>query len=366
MNRENLHEVINRYEENYQLITTAPTDECFKWDVVRGFREVWFSDDASSMAFSELFNKATKRSSILINNSMMSPTTGIVKMAEQRPHEVEHLFRNLLFADYSTVSELQDHMDRFLDEIEKIRQELFPQFYRYKQDRHAASCYLSFYVPEKHFIYRYSEAEEFAQYVEFGKDLGSASDFRLENYYELAEIVVDALKDHPSLIEKYDAFFKDSEKYYYDQSLHIMAFDLMYCSRCYNFYSGLYHAKKKDSIRAYTEQQIKEKEAAERLQRIMKLEDAIHALDVQMEPYEEISLIGVEVTEKTYGTGTVIAQDSNMITVQFPDKTSSYVINKKFKLRPQFENDEEIVEAFTELDNLKQQKKKLEKELDNL
>ena len=318
------------------------------------------------MSFSELFHEAAKESSVLINNSMISPTTGIVKMAEQRENEVKTLFQEVLFADYSTVSELQDHMDRFLDEIERLRQELFPRFYRYKQDRHAASCYLSFYAPEEHFIYRYSEAEEFAQYIEFGKDLGSGSDFKLENYYELAEIIVEALKEHPSLIEKYDAFFKDNEKYYYDQSLHIMAFDLMYCSRCYNFYSGLHHAKKKDSIRAYTEQHLKEQESAERLQRITEIEDAIHALDVQMEPYEEISLLGVEVTEKSNGVGTVIAQDSNMITVQFSNKTAAYVINKKYKLRPRFENDEEIVEAFTELDNLKEQRSKLKKELEKL
>ena len=366
MNNDNLHELINRYESNYHLVTTAPTEEKFKWGAVRGFRDIWFSENASSMSFSELFDKANKRSSVLINNSVISPTTGIVKMAEQRDSEVKNLFQEVLFADYSTVSELQDHMDRFLDEIERIRQELYPRFYRYKQDRHAVSCYLSFYAPEKHFIYRYSEAEEFAQYIEFGKNLGSGSDFKLENYYELAEIVVEALKEHPSLIEKYNAFFKDNEKYYYDQSLHIMAFDLMYCSRCYNFYSGLHHAKKKDSIRAYTEQQLKEKEAAERLQRITEIEDAIHALDVQMEPYEEISLLGVEVTEKSNGVGTVIAQDSNMITVQFPGKTTSYIINKKYKMRPHFENDEEIVDAFTKLDNLKEQKLKFEKELGKL
>ena len=128
----------------------------------------------------------------------------------------------------------------------------------------------------------------------------------------------------------------------------------------------MHHAKKKDSIRTYTEQQLKEKEAAERLQRITEIEDAIHALDVQMEPYEEISLLGVEVTEKSNGVGTVIAQDSNMITVQFPQKTTSYIINKKYKMRPHFENDEEIVDAFTKLDNLKEQKLKFEKELGKL
>jgi hypothetical protein len=254
-------------------------------------------------------------------------------------------------------------MDSFLEEIEKIRQELFPRFYRYKQDRHAASCYLSFFAPETHFIYRYSEAEEFAQYIEFGKDLGAGADFKLENYYELAEIVVEALKEHPSLIEKHNALFKDNDHYYYDKSLHLMSFDLMYCCRCYNFYTGLRHAKKKESIKAYTAQQLKEKEEAERQQRITELEDAIHALDVQMELFEEISLLGVEVTQKMYGVGTVIAQEGSKITVQFPEKTTAYIINKQFAMRPRFENDDEVVEAFTEFDRLKAQKKTLEQEL---
>lgn len=260
MNTENLHELINRYENNYALVNDSKNDEKFKWGAVRGFRDVWFSDSASSMTFAQLFDAATKRSSVLINNSMISPTTGIVKMAEQRPKEVERLVREVLFAEYESIADLQNNMDGFLEEIEKIRQDLFPRFYRYKQDRHAASCYLAFYAPEEHFIYRYSEAEEFAKYIEFGKDLGAGVDFKLENYYELAEIVVNALKEHPSLIEKHDALFRDNDHYYYDKSLHLMAFDLMYCCRCYNFYTGLSHAKKKDSIKAYTAQQLHEKE----------------------------------------------------------------------------------------------------------
>ena len=242
MNKENLHELINRYEDNYEMINGTVHDEKFKWGAVRGFRDVWFSENASSMTFAQLFNAATKRSSILINNSRMSPTTGIVKMAEQRPEKVEWLFREVLFADFKTLNELQDHMDKFLEEIEKIRQELFPRYHRYKQDRHAASCYLAFYEPEIHFIYRYRVAEEFAQHIEFGKDIGAGSDFKLENYYELAEIVVDALKEHSTLMEKYDVLFKGNERYYHDESLHIMAYDLMYCCRCYDFYTGLHYA----------------------------------------------------------------------------------------------------------------------------
>ena len=106
MNTENLHELINRYENNYALVNDSKNDEKFKWSAVRGFRDVWFSDSASSMSFAQLFDAATKRSSVLINNSMISPTTGIVKMAEQRPKEVERLVREVLFADYDSIADV--------------------------------------------------------------------------------------------------------------------------------------------------------------------------------------------------------------------------------------------------------------------
>ena len=65
-------------------------------------------------------------------------------MAEKRPEEAEALFTKLLYAPYGSLEELQDHMDTFLDKTEEIRQELFPRYYRYKQDRHAVSSYLAF------------------------------------------------------------------------------------------------------------------------------------------------------------------------------------------------------------------------------
>ena len=241
LNMQNLHTLIDRYEQNYYMVNDQEHDEKFKWEAVQYFRNVWFLEQEDKLPFSKLFDLSMKKSSLLINNSMVSPTNGIVKMAEQRPEEIEQLVRDVLFAPYDSVSELQNHMDTFLAETENIRQELFPRFYRYKQDRHAASCYLSFFAPEKHYIYRYSEAEDFAKYIEFGKDLGSGADFHLENYYEMADLVVQALREHGSLMEKYEKLMKSDANYYFDESLHLMASDLMYCCRCYNFYEGLQH-----------------------------------------------------------------------------------------------------------------------------
>ena len=211
MNTDNLHELIRRYEANYHMINNTVNEEIFKWAVVKHFRDVWFAVDAQKLPFSERFHLATKDSSVLINNSVISPTNGVVKLAEIYPKEVEMLFKETLFSGEKEPQKVQELMDRFLDEMELLRQKAFPRYYRYKQERHAASCYLSFFDPSAHFIYRYSEAEEFAKYLEFGKDLGAGAEFSLPNYYEMATIVVEALKEYPSLIKLHEKFIEGAE-----------------------------------------------------------------------------------------------------------------------------------------------------------
>lgn len=119
MNTANLHELINRYEENFDMINNSEHYEIFKWKALNGFRKVWFSDEAKDMTFAQRFNAAMKDSSILINNSMISPTSGVVKLTEAYPERVEALFQETLFSGETDLVVVQDQMDRFLDEMEK-------------------------------------------------------------------------------------------------------------------------------------------------------------------------------------------------------------------------------------------------------
>ena len=351
MNYDNLHELINRYEENFYLVNNSENDEIFKWRAIRHFRDVLFSPESEKMSFSEMFNLAKKESSVLIDNSQVSPANGIVKIAEKQPKEVEHLFRDILFADDGgDITVRHNHMEQFLEGIEKLRLKHFPQSWKYKQDRHAASCYLVFFAPEENYIYRYSDAETFAQYIEFGMDIGSGENFKLEAYYKMCDLVVEALNEHKSLLDTHFAFLSDS--CYRDESLHVLAFDLMYCARTYNFYSGLTHASKKESVKAYTEAQLREKERLEKQARIDALNEEIHRLELEADAYSEISLIGVQVTQAQNGVGTIISQERNKIVVRFTACEKSYIINRKYSGRPTFEDDEEVVDAFTEYDNI--------------
>ena len=346
MNTNNLHELIDRYESNYAFFNDSEHDEVFKWRAVRHFRSVWLSAEKFP-DFASLFKEAKKECSVLIDNAQVSPTNGIVKLAEKYPEIVENLFRKVLFApDGGDIDLKQDHMDTFLDEIEKLRQKEFPRFYKYKQERHAASCYMSLVDPEHNYIYRYSEAEEFANNIEFGLDIGSGENFKLKNYYALCDLIVDALKEHESLIKKYHELIYSGD-YYPDESLHLLAFDFMYCCRCYNLYNGLIHISKKESVRSYKIEQLRAQETAEREKKIDGLEQEIRSLQLSIEPYKDISLLDVEVSHQTYGVGTVVKQDVNIISVRFGDTEKSFKIHKTCVMRPTFENDAETVEAFT-------------------
>lgn len=358
MNTENLHKLIDRYEENFYTINNSENDEIFKWRAAKRFRDVWFSDEAKSMTFSEKFSAARKDFSNIMDNSYVIPSSGVVKIAEKEQEAVEQLFTEMLFAnDNGNITMRQNNMDGFLEEFDKLRAKHFPESFKFKQDRHAVSCYLTFYAPGENYIYRYSDAETFAQHIEFGKDIGSGESFRLEHYYEMCDIIVEALKEHKTLLDKH--FTLLSDECYRDESLHLLAFDLMYCCRTYNFYSGMTHASKKESIKAFSEAEARAREERERQEKIEATLAEISELECRAELFREISLINVQVTHKQEGTGVIIWQDANKIKVKYAGCEKTYSIHRKFINRPRFENDQEVIDVFTEFAEINEQIERL-------
>lgn len=358
MNYENLHKLIDRYEENIYYLNDSVHDEKFKWYAVQKFQEVWFSPEAEQLEFSEIFRRAIKDSAVLINNSTVQPANGVIKLAEKDPKEVERLFREVLFAsDDGNLDLRQDHIEKFLEGMEALLQQYYPASWKYRQDRHAASCYLSLFAPEKNYIYKYSPVEAFARNVEYGKNIGSGSSFKLAHYYELGDIVVSALREHPELLRRHAEIL--DETYYKDDSLHLLAFDIIYCVDTYGYSRGLKHRPKKEAIKG----QKRQEEEEEWQLAVDALEDQIYQLETQIEVYRSISLVGTQVHQKAYGTGIVVQQNVNMIWVRFGDLEKQYIISKKFPMRPTFEDDTEILEALNDyeikLKELSALKKKL-------
>ena len=208
-----------------------------------------------------------------------------------------------------------------------------------------------------------------SKYIGFGYKIGAGETFNLENYYRLCEEVVSALKEHERLLERH--FDSLNERCYEDKSLHLLAFDIIYCSRAYNFYKGLEaperpnKIKKKAKVTEVSAEELAWREA-ERQEKIRAIESEIEELESISDDCEDISLIGVQVTSDKDGIGTVIAQNINMITVQFENGEKKFKLDKQFVNRPRFDEDDEIVEAFTNYARRHERIKKLQKELESL
>lgn len=368
MNIEKLREVIRKYEENYDYFNDQAHDEIFKWNAVQHFQNVWFDPKANERPFPELFADARKKCSVLIDNAYVCPSSGVVKIAEKRPDEVEYLFREVLMApDGGDIDIRQDNVERFLDEMDHLCRETFPTSFKYKQDRHAALCYLTLLKPDDNYIYRYSEAEEFAKHMEFGLDIGSGKAFSLKNYYILCDAVADELRSQHSLLHKVEKRIQEhSVMYYPDKNLHLLTFDLMYCARAYDLYAGMDYKSKAACIREYRQEQKEKQRQQEAAEKIASVRAAIHELDVQMEPFQAISLMNVEVYAEKYGVGYVIDQKINHITVQFAACQKKYHLHQRFFQHPSFEDDQTVIAAFTEYETLADKKARLEKELNTL
>ena len=369
MNYDILHRLIDRYEEKIDKIYNKENYELFKWQATKTWQTEWNKPNDAFPSFADRFIAARKDFDVFIDGKIMHPSTGVVKLWEKEPETVEHLFNDVLFADnQGDVQITQRNMDCFLEEYETLRSRKFPRHFSYKQDRHSASVFLAVNDPEKQFVFRSSDAHLMARYTEFGLKIGSGASFSLPNYYILCEEIVKALREHESLLEKHFSYFND--KLYRDESLHLLAFDIMYCCRTYNYYGGMPLPPRSNGGKTSAPGQTAEQKESERLAAIETMTQELADVDVQIEELQAqcedllIPLINVEITSNKYGTGVVIEQNENNIVVQYPDAIVKMTLGNVFKTfnRPIFENDNEVWETFAQYasakDNLEKHQKK--------
>ena len=368
MNYENLHTIIERYEKDLDEIYGNKHDELFKWRAVKAWQDA-FHSAGSSGSFRERFSAAKKQFSIFMDNGFQHPSTGVLKLWEKEPETVERLFRDVLLSDFGgDVSKAESNMNTFLDEYELLRIRYYPEAVSYKMDPHIASVFMVLDRPGANYVFRISVARRMAGYIGFEDDLGSGGKPDLVNYYKLCDLIVSALKEHKTLLEEHFSFLTDGM--YEDRSLHLMVFDLMHCSGYRGYYTGLSSItigkpKKRTPYTGPSAEEIARKEQ-ERLEQIAELERQIQELEISVDDFEEISLIGVEVSFPKYGKGTVVKQEVNKITVRFPEVEKNFVLDKSYAMRPRFENDNEVIEAFTEYGRAYKEIEKLKKQLNTL
>ena len=111
---------------------------------------------------------------------------------------------------------------------------------------------------------------------------------------------------------------------------------------------------------------------------IAQLTQDIEALDTKLadmskeqEQFLQGSYVSQKVQHPSFGEGTIISQNEDMITVSFSKDglVKAFLIHRKYTNRPQFEKDEETITAFSDfvdrrltINHMKQEKARLEKQ----
>jgi len=97
---------------------------------------------------------------------------------------------------------------------------------------------------------------------------------------------------------------------------------------------------------------------------ISELTASIEALEARLEEMKEkqeaflqTSFVSRKVHHNTYGEGIILEQKEDIIKVSFAESglTKSFVIHQKFVNRPVFENDAEVIAAFSEFADRRQE-----------
>ena len=326
MNKTRLSQLFNNYIEKFEYINSPDLNETYKWIVVEQYRK---SFDLEATDLSSMLYEVWRISENIIDSANQQPFYALVTYAKEDPETVRSMFRNLFADDGGNLSARQERIYAFIQKSEELKAKYAPGSWRYTNDQRSVMAYLFFHDPEHHYLYKSTQAHEFADCVDFLDDWGSGSHFKLDVYYRMCDELVAAIKEFPALIQTHMSRYEAAkEKLYEDPAYHLLAFDMIYSSQVYNLYDGIQYSHQKG-----TEKKLRR----ERIEKAMELKEAYDQAHADIEHLEELrsTLLshlqaGSSIIHKVYGNGTVDSLDGPSITVRFPAQPDL----KKFMLLP--------------------------------
>lgn len=325
MNIERLNRIIDTYIDQFDVINNDDHFENMKWVAVHHFKKHF---DINATDFYEMFKYAMSESSIIINNGTVQPINGVLKLISHEPETMRNLFSMLYEDDGGDLDKRQSKIEHFVDEANKLLEKYERGKWKYKQDFRSVLAYLVFYQPEENYFYKSSQSQPFFRYLEYGEEIGYGQYFKLSRYYRMCEEVREYLATHEALIARHNERWDrvgDPE-----DNLHILTFDIIYCSIVYGFYEYQHYMKVIKRSKADIAQQNLEAEIEVKRAELETLETALETAQTELDSIPEINIENQTVRHKMFGTGTVIKQNGSYIEVAFANRTSKFIVSMAF------------------------------------
>ena len=317
MNRVHLEQVFANYIEKFEWLNEpSGNNEVYKWKIAQGFRAKM--EETLSASDEELPRYLLGLHSFTENmiDSYTQPLTGLSKFAEQEPGTVRQMFRDLYAEDGGDLSVRQVKVEDFLRRSHQLRDRYFAGSYLYNDDFHSVTSYLALYDPDNNYIYKATQALRFADCIEYYDDWGSGDHTKLETYYRMCDWVVQEIFKNEALLRtdasRFDAY--PAGTLYPDSKKHILTFDLIYCCSVYGLFHGItFDRPNSKEKKLYIERKQKAEELAGR---VAKAKEEASLLQEAKQFLLSVMGVGMSVTTKAFGAGTVVENTGSTISIQ--------------------------------------------------
>ena len=322
MNQERLQKIFDNYIKKFEFINSPESDENYKWRIAAKFHDLI---DPNASDFAERIKEAWKASSNLIDSSNRYCFSALVSCSEQEPESVRQLFKALFVEDFDDLAVRQQKIQTFIENANALTERLHSSNGMFMNDQRSAMAYLFLYDPDRHYLYKASEAGSFASCVEFFDDWGPGTDFRLDVYYRMCDQIVDAIRQCPELVETHQSRYIDKNGsringMHPDKNYHILVLDIIYGAPefRYNFYEGIPFSHITSQSRKLHQERV---EKAKELYDVM-IEAQAQAAQLKeaKEYFNSFITAGLLVRHKVFGEGIIEQVDGTGITVAFPSK----------------------------------------------
>ena len=363
--------IVNIYMAKYDELTKEEHDVRDKWAAVSSCVKKW-APDADD--FETMFDAAMKKAGFLLEHGDAHPLEGIRFLCRNgKKEEVRRAFEDLMQRDNGEIDDRQVRVQRFLETVNGMLDELAPMEWHYKQRTRTVIKYMALIRPQEHYFLRASAAAAFAGYTDFDDEIGYDKFLRLRNYYHMCDELVEYLHTREDLqqlvlnaLEEKGKQIGDADIAHIDPAMHVLAFDIIDSAYRYDFYSDK-SANRKSKISTVAKRKIDRMQNKASL--IDEREDVVDLFD-EIDDLDKSShipdLAGMKTVHAAYGEGVITEQDGRYLTVEFEG------LKKKFALPAailkgylSFE-DESILQKCRDMEALHEKRRALEAKLTSI
>lgn len=360
MNFDHYKTVMQEYINHFELINNEEHNEMSKWSAFKHFQDNF---DIEAEDFAAMFKNAIKDAAWLIDNDTVFPTNGIVYFAEmpETKERVRAMFRSLYEDDGGDLNVREAKLWKFVDDFNTMHDEYLEGKWKFKQEFRYALLYLTIRFPDENYLYKATQAHPFANCIEYERNLGSGRNFSLKNYYHMCDGIVDKIKEYPELEELQKG--RITSDMYADSNYHLLAFNIIYSAVTYKLFANI-DIKKPRKLTASERAEIArlDKINEQIIDAEAKLSDLLEIYDA----IESLSVVGMKIEHKDYGTGVVIEQNGTFVQIKFSEKTVKFQFPTAFKVGRLVLENSAIADYFSTLFDLEKEKKKQEEYIKSL